>query len=266
MVVKRLVEREVPPVVLVGFEVFEVALMLREDEGPVFEDAEGGLELATVGQQIARWLEPIWERNRGRRIASRAAEHARGASHHANDGVVDAVDDVAIVQERVVRNSDELVERVFVGGDLRRVREIRTRHHDGTIHPAKRQEVKRRVRKHEPERIESGVASLDIIATARLDFEAPDYQRFPCLRLATEAARAGGTAMAVLNAANEVAVDAFLHRRVRFTDIPVIIEHVLAQAAIIEPETLTLVQQADSVAREMAAACIADQMTGSVAR
>lgn len=68
-----------------------------------------------------------------------------------------------------------------------------------------------------PERIESGVASLDIIATATLDFESPDYQRFPCLRLAQEAAKEGGTAMAVLNAANEVAVAAFLEQRVRFT-------------------------------------------------
>jgi 1-deoxy-D-xylulose-5-phosphate reductoisomerase len=103
-----------------------------------------------------------------------------------------------------------------------------------------------------PDRVESGVASLDMIATARLDFEAPDLQRFPCLRLADDAIRAGGTAMAVLNAANEIAVDAFLNQQIRFTDIPVIIEHVLANRPNIEPETLSLVQQADHDARELA--------------
>ena len=103
-----------------------------------------------------------------------------------------------------------------------------------------------------PERIDSGVASLDIIATARLDFEAPDYQRFPCLRLASEAAKAGGTAMAILNAANEEAVAAFLDQRLRFTDIPVIIEQVLAAVSSIEPQTLLQVQAADTEARERA--------------
>ena len=103
-----------------------------------------------------------------------------------------------------------------------------------------------------PDRIDSGVGSLDIIATARLDFEAPDYQRFPCLRLATEAAAVGGTAMAVLNAANEVAVDAFLSGSIRFTDIPLTIEHVLAATTIVEPDTLALVQAQDASARVLA--------------
>ena len=103
-----------------------------------------------------------------------------------------------------------------------------------------------------PDRIDSGVGSLDIIATARLDFEAPDYQRFPCLRLATEAAAVGGTAMAVLNAANEVAVDAFLAGSIRFTDIPLTIEHVLAAKTIVEPDTLALVQAQDASARVLA--------------
>jgi 1-deoxy-D-xylulose-5-phosphate reductoisomerase len=98
----------------------------------------------------------------------------------------------------------------------------------------------------------SGVADLDLISTARLDFAKPDYQRFPCLRLATEAIETGGTAMAVLNAANEVAVAAFLEQRVRFTDIPVIIEHVLSAANIVEPDTLALVQKADAEARLLA--------------
>src|SRR5690606_1770040 len=96
-----------------------------------------------------------------------------------------------------------------------------------------------------PERIEAGVASLDLIATARLDFEAPDPQRFPCLRPAAEAIAAGGTAPVTLNAANEVAVAAFLAQRVRFTDIPVIIARSLADCPQREPVSLAVVQDAD---------------------
>jgi 1-deoxy-D-xylulose-5-phosphate reductoisomerase len=80
-----------------------------------------------------------------------------------------------------------------------------------------------------PERIESGVASLDLLAVARLDFEAPDLRRFPCLRLAYQAVEQGGNCPAVLNAANEVAVDAFLQGRVKFTAIPKLIERALAE-------------------------------------
>ena len=78
-----------------------------------------------------------------------------------------------------------------------------------------------------PERIASGVESLDLVAAARLDFEAPDLERFPALRLARSAAEAGGTSPAVLNAANEVAVAAFLDGRLGFPGIPAIIEAVL---------------------------------------
>ena len=111
-----------------------------------------------------------------------------------------------------------------------------------------------------PERIESGVALLDIIATARLDFESPDYQRFPCLRLATEAIKTGQTAVAVLNAANEIAVDAFLNQRIRFTDIPVLIERVLERSVLVEPTSLAIVQQADQQARELALRCISEYL------
>lgn len=111
-----------------------------------------------------------------------------------------------------------------------------------------------------PERIDSGVARLDLIATARLDFEAPDLQRFPCLRLAENAVRRGGTAMAILNAANEVAVDAFLNQRIRFTDIPVIIEHVLGEMDIVEPSALSVVEQADAEARRIADRYIAEAL------
>ena len=75
-----------------------------------------------------------------------------------------------------------------------------------------------------PQRIESGVAGLDLLAHGRLDFEAPDRDAFPCLRLAYAALAAGGTAPAVLNAANEVAVSAFLQGRIGFLSIPALVE------------------------------------------
>ncbi len=103
-----------------------------------------------------------------------------------------------------------------------------------------------------PERIASGVGSLDLIAQARLDFQAPDEQRFPCLRLAAAAMRRGGSAPAVLNAANEVAVAAFLAGEIRFVDIPLLIEQVLDAVPIIEPHTLLDVQSADRDARSAA--------------
>ncbi len=103
-----------------------------------------------------------------------------------------------------------------------------------------------------PERIESGVASLDIIATARLDFSAPDLQRFPCLRLAQDAADVSGTAPALLNAANEIAVAAFLARQIRFDQIAQVIDHVLARLAVVEPTSLEQVQNADAEARALA--------------
>lgn len=109
-----------------------------------------------------------------------------------------------------------------------------------------------------PRRIESGVAPLDLIATARLDFEAPDESAFPCLRLAREAVDAGGTAMAVCNAANEVAVDAFLREQIRFTQIPRVIEHTLENVPVVEPRDLGVVESADIHAREVAVAYLAE--------
>ena len=103
-----------------------------------------------------------------------------------------------------------------------------------------------------PDRLVSGVAPLDLVATARLDFEAPDEARFPCLRLAREAVAAGGTAMAVCNAANEVAVAAFLEGQIRFTDIPQLIEQTLERVAIVEPTQLSVVEAADAEARDLA--------------
>ena len=103
-----------------------------------------------------------------------------------------------------------------------------------------------------PERIDSGVAPLDLFAVARLDFQRPDEQRFPCLRLARQAAEAGGCAPARLNAANEVAVAAFLDRRIRFPEIARIIEDVLDREASATVEGLDAVLAADARARALA--------------
>ena len=108
-----------------------------------------------------------------------------------------------------------------------------------------------------PERIEAGVEPLDIVAVGRLDFEAPDLMRFPCLRLAQEAWRAGGTASAVLNAANEVAVDAFLDGHLAFTGIPGVIEATLSHIGVEEATTLDVILDADHRAREHASLQVA---------
>ena len=113
-----------------------------------------------------------------------------------------------------------------------------------------------------PDRLEAGVATLDLVATARLDFEAPDEGRFPCLRLARESVARGGTAMAACNAANEVAVAAFLAEQIRFTDIPVAIEYTLEQVDVVEPHSLSVVESADAEARRVASEWVAAQATG----
>ena len=103
-----------------------------------------------------------------------------------------------------------------------------------------------------PERIDSGVAPLDLFAVARLDFQRPDEQRFPCLRLAREAAMAGNSAPAMLNAANEVAVAAFLDGRIRYPQIARIIEDVLNSEPVVAVDELDAVFAADSKARMLA--------------
>lgn len=107
-----------------------------------------------------------------------------------------------------------------------------------------------------PERIESGVAPLDLFAVARLDFEAPDRERFPCLRLAYEAVTAGGGMPAVLNAANEVAVEAFLARRLPFLAIPALIEETLGRLDAGGAVTLDALLDFDRHARETARSLI----------
>ena len=103
-----------------------------------------------------------------------------------------------------------------------------------------------------PDRIESGVPALDLFKIARLDFEAPDTRRFPCIALAYEALRAGGTAPAVLNAANEIAVAAFLDLQLPFQAIASVIEHTLAAIPLGAVETLEQVLAADALARQIA--------------
>ena len=103
-----------------------------------------------------------------------------------------------------------------------------------------------------PERIDSGVDALDLVATGRLDFEPPDLGAFPCLGLAYAALRAGGSAPAVLNAANEVAVAAFLAGRLPFLAIPALIEATLS-AMPVEPDgDLAVLRACDAQARRRA--------------
>ncbi len=103
-----------------------------------------------------------------------------------------------------------------------------------------------------PQRLASGVEPLDLFAVARLDFEKPDLQRFPCLKLAYEAHAAGGFATIALNAANEVAVEAFLKRNIGFMDIPQLIEHVMQWADSGTPQQLEDILIQDEASRQAA--------------
>lgn len=107
-----------------------------------------------------------------------------------------------------------------------------------------------------PERVDSGVEPLDLFRIARLDFEPPDFARFPCLALAYEALRRGGTAPAILNAANEVAVAAFLERRLPFLGIGKLIAATLDGVAAGREGSLDDVLAADAQARRFASEAI----------
>jgi len=107
-----------------------------------------------------------------------------------------------------------------------------------------------------PERIPSGVQSLRLSEIGSLAFEAPDHQRFPSLGLARAAARAGGTAPAILNAANEIAVQAFLEQRLNFTGIATVIDKVLQRLETSPVKALGDVLEADAAARRAAVALI----------
>jgi 1-deoxy-D-xylulose-5-phosphate reductoisomerase len=103
-----------------------------------------------------------------------------------------------------------------------------------------------------PSRFESGVDPLDLFAVGRLDFEAPDFDRFPCLQRAYDAVRIGGTMPAILNAANEVAVAAFLEEEIRFTAIPDTIAFCMDKVASKPADTIDCVLEADGAARKSA--------------
>lgn len=103
-----------------------------------------------------------------------------------------------------------------------------------------------------PQRMSSGVEPLDLFAVARLDFEQPDFKRFPCLAMAYQALKIGGTATTVLNAANEMAVAAFLNRKLAFTDIAIVIEKTLDQISVAAMSSLDVVMAKDAAARHAA--------------
>ncbi|HEX2197952.1 MAG TPA: 1-deoxy-D-xylulose-5-phosphate reductoisomerase, partial [Burkholderiales bacterium] len=102
------------------------------------------------------------------------------------------------------------------------------------------------------QRIASGARPLDLAALQDLSFERPDHQRFPCLPLAYAALRAGGTAPAALNAANEVAVEAFLAGRLPFGAIARVIDGTLHSMAMTQAETLPEILETDALARRKA--------------
>jgi 1-deoxy-D-xylulose-5-phosphate reductoisomerase len=109
-----------------------------------------------------------------------------------------------------------------------------------------------------PERFDSGVEPLNIFDVRQMDFEEPDLQRFPCLRLAYQAISSGGIMPTILNAANEVAVDEFLNERVKFTDIPIIIEKCMDGFTAVAADNLNTVLKADKDARDLAHQVIQD--------
>jgi 1-deoxy-D-xylulose-5-phosphate reductoisomerase len=112
-----------------------------------------------------------------------------------------------------------------------------------------------------PDRVDSGVAQLDLAQVATLSFEKPDYARFPCLALAMKAMAAGGVASAALNAANEVAVEAFLARRIGFMAIAEIVDAVLNGLANRDAASLDDVLEADAAARRAATALVDTRST-----
>ena len=109
-----------------------------------------------------------------------------------------------------------------------------------------------------PDRAASDRVQTSLAEIGRLDFEEPDTDRFRALSLARRAGEVGGTLPAVLNAANEVAVEAFLSERIRFTDIDRVIEHTLKTVHLAEPSNLVEVQDLDSSAREVAGVYVAE--------
>lgn len=114
-----------------------------------------------------------------------------------------------------------------------------------------------------PERMTSGVDSLNLFDMAKLEFAEPDLERFPALRLADEAIRSGGTMPTVMNAANEIAVQAFLDETIRFTDITDIVESVMSQASVHSADSLDSILSQDAWAREAATAITTEKHIGA---
>jgi len=104
-----------------------------------------------------------------------------------------------------------------------------------------------------PERIDSGVSGLDLLSHGRLEFEPPDTDAFPCLRLARQALETGGTAPAILNAANEIAVAAFLAGHISFLSIPAVVDNTLSALAAEPAASLAVLHEIDAAARRHAA-------------
>ena len=107
-----------------------------------------------------------------------------------------------------------------------------------------------------PERMPTPAKKLDLAAIGNLSFEQPDYDKFRCLALARDALKAGGAAPATLNAANEIAVEAFLLEKIGFTEISVIVEETLGRCDMKAPHSLTNVFEIDSEARRIASALL----------
>jgi 1-deoxy-D-xylulose-5-phosphate reductoisomerase len=111
-----------------------------------------------------------------------------------------------------------------------------------------------------PERIQSDLR-FNVLDLKRLDFCPPDFDKFPCLRLAYEAAEAGGSKTIALNAADEIAVAAFLKREIGFTDIPKVVERTIHEMKHRHPESIEEVLTIDSEARELARYALSHQLT-----
>ncbi|HCW72215.1 MAG TPA: 1-deoxy-D-xylulose-5-phosphate reductoisomerase, partial [Gammaproteobacteria bacterium] len=108
-----------------------------------------------------------------------------------------------------------------------------------------------------PQRILSGVAPLDLASNSPLEFYTPDLEKFACLRLAFEALKQGGNAMGTINAANEIAVDAFLKQTISFLDIPRVIEQTLTQTKHLALNSLDAIIANDQETRDLASQIVA---------
>ena len=112
-----------------------------------------------------------------------------------------------------------------------------------------------------PDRIETDVERLDLFDIAQFDFKKPENDRFPCLKLAREAIKQGGTSSAILNAANEVAVNEFLNKKIMFTDIARIIESVMSDVTQNDADSIEKILKDDELARKHAIEIIRDMNT-----